>query len=93
MIITARKKPVTINALQFTNDSNKFMNEFIQFTGHEVVLIQYENNKPKLLIETLEGTMKASIGDYIIRGVDNEIYPCKPDIFHKTYDIIGDDLK
>lgn len=37
--------------------------------------------------------MKASIGDYIIRGVDNEIYPCKPDIFHKTYDIIGDDLK
>ena len=37
-------------------------------------------------IKTLEGTMKASAGDYIIRGVNGEIYPCKPDIFEKTYE-------
>ena len=36
-------------------------------------------------IETLEGTMKADVGDYIIKGVEGEIYPCKPDIFEKTY--------
>lgn len=37
-------------------------------------------------IETLEGTMHASVGDYIIEGVNGEIYPCKPDIFEKTYE-------
>lgn len=37
-------------------------------------------------IETLEGTMKASVGDYIIRGVRGELYPCKPDIFEETYE-------
>lgn len=40
----------------------------------------------EMLIETLEGVMKANIGDYIIIGVNGEIYPCKPDVFHKTYD-------
>lgn len=40
------------------------------------------------VIHTLEGDMKANKGDYIITGVNGEQYPCKPDIFHKTYDII-----
>lgn len=40
----------------------------------------------KLLIETLEGTMEASQGDYIIKGINGEFYPCKPDIFEKTYE-------
>jgi hypothetical protein len=39
-----------------------------------------------LLIYTLEGTMRASIGDYIIKGVNEELYPCKPDIFNLTYE-------
>ena len=42
-----------------------------------------------LLIKTLEGTMTASAGDYIIRGVNGEHYPCKPDIFDKTYEPVG----
>lgn len=41
-----------------------------------------------LSIDTLEGTMKASAGDFIIRGVKGEFYPCKPDIFHETYERI-----
>lgn len=39
----------------------------------------------EVLIETLEGTMKGNKGDYVIEGINGEIYPCKPDIFHKTY--------
>lgn len=40
----------------------------------------------KLKIKTLEGVMTADIGDYIIKGVNGEFYPCKPDIFEKTYE-------
>ncbi|WP_204664866.1 hypothetical protein [Dyadobacter sandarakinus] len=40
----------------------------------------------KILIPTLEGVMEASLGDWIIRGVNGEFYPCKPDIFEKTYE-------
>lgn len=42
-------------------------------------------------IETLEGVMTADIGDYIIKGVKGECYPCKPDIFHMTYEEISED--
>lgn len=49
-------------------------------------------NEPpcELFIKTLEGIHHASVGDYIIQGVNGEIYPCKPDIFEKTYDEIGE---
>lgn len=43
-----------------------------------------------MYIETLEGTMKASVGDYIIKGVNGEFYPCKPDIFEKTYEEVAE---
>ena len=48
-------------------------------------LIKIINNKP-IIIHTLEGDMKANVGDYIITGVNGEQYPCKPDIFEKTYE-------
>ncbi len=44
-----------------------------------------------LYIETLEGNMRADVGDYIIKGVNGEFYPCKPDIFEKTYEPVEDD--
>ena len=50
-------------------------------TGYGCYLVNIE-------IETLEGTMTASPGDYIIKGVKGEIYPCKPDIFEMSYDIV-----
>lgn len=55
--------------------------------------MNYEDkNNPFIPIETLEGTMKASAGDYIIKGVKGEFYPCKPDIFEQTYDCVGTPL-
>ena len=50
----------------------------------------YKTDK-EIYIDTLEGKMKANKGDYIIRGVKGELYPCKPDIFHATYEYIGCD--
>ena len=57
------------------------MNKYIK----KQVEITAEKTNKEMLIETLEGTMKASKGDYIITGVNGEKYPCKPDIFEKTY--------
>lgn len=55
-----------------------------------VVIEAYQTDK-EMKIETLEGVMHASIGDYIITGVNGEQYPCKPDIFEKTYDKVEDE--
>ena len=52
-----------------------------------VIIEAYKTDKP-VVIKTLEGDMKASIGDFIITGVNGEQYSCKPDIFEKTYEII-----
>lgn len=50
-----------------------------------VIIEAYQTDK-EMDIDTLEGTMHASVGDYIITGVNGEQYPCKPDIFEKTYE-------
>lgn len=52
------------------------------------VVIEAEQTDKEIIIHTLEGDMKANIGDYIITGVNGEKYPCKPDIFQKTYEKI-----
>lgn len=52
------------------------------------VVIEAYQTDHEFDIDTLEGTMRASIGDYIITGVDGEQYPCKPDIFEKTYELV-----
>ena len=54
-----------------------------------VIIEAYQTDK-EMIINTLEGEMKASIGDYIITGVQGEQYPCKPDIFEKTYELVED---
>lgn len=51
------------------------------------VLVEAYQTDKEMIIHTLEGDMKASIGDYIITGVNGEQYPCKPDIFEKTYEL------
>lgn len=75
-----RKKPVEIEAIQWTGDN---FDELERFTDNST-LVKFFNHE--LLIYTLEGVMHASIGDYIIKGVEGEFYPCKPDIFNKTYE-------
>lgn len=79
MIKKYRKKPAIIEAIQLTG---KNLSEIDNFMGGIV------ENKGAIVIHTLEGDMEASIGDYIIKGVNGEFYPCKPDIFDKTYEEI-----
>lgn len=75
-----RKKPVVIEAIQLTKDNQSRVWEIM--TGESKNL----NLKDGITIRTLEGDMLASFGDYIIKGINGEYYPCKPDIFEKTYD-------
>lgn len=75
-----RKKPVTIEAIQWTGSNVDEMKDFVNDAG----IISFCTGE--LLIKTLEGTMLAREGDYIIQGVNGEFYPCKPDIFEKTYE-------
>jgi hypothetical protein len=81
-----KKKPVVIEAMQFTDESkDRVLNWARSFQGN--VFHSWDNEgHPIIIIPTLEGEMKASFGDYIIRGVNGEFYPCKPDIFNKTYE-------
>lgn len=86
-----RKKPVIIEAIQFEDNSDRII-EIHEFMGGDTIRVNYEDkDNPYLKIETLEGTMKASVGDYIIKGVNGEFYPCKPDIFEKTYERVIDE--
>ena len=73
-----RKKPVVIEAIQWTGTN--FV-EMCLFTNNETFV-----NDGKIEIDTLEGVMTASKGDWIIKGIHGEFYPCKPDIFEKTYE-------
>ena len=61
--------------------------DLVGFITTQTVCISYKDpDNPKLLIDTLEGVHEASVGDYIIKGVNGEYYPCKPDVFEKTYE-------
>ena len=81
-----RKKPVVVEAFRLGVDyiPDWFMNKV---TADDIRLHQDYNFKTWATIKTLEGNMTANFGDYIIQGVNGEIYPCKPDIFEKTYEI------
>ena len=78
-----RKKPVVIEAVQW--DGN--LKTLIIFPKEDTENVKLRNGD--LYIQTLEGEMKANIGDYIIRGVKGEYYPCKPDIFEATYEKVN----
>ena len=81
-----RKRPVVVEAFQFTDDEIETLIGLQEFMDRDV-RVSYKNpENPVLKIETLEGVMDASIGDYIIKGVRGEFYPCKPDIFKATYE-------
>lgn len=80
------KKPVIIEAIQFKDNADCIL-AIHEFMGQETTRVNYEDRtNPYVKIETLEGTMRANVGDYIIKGVNGEFYPCKPDIFMKTYE-------
>jgi len=74
-----RKKPVVIEAIQFAAGN---FDEIETFVGGDA-----EFRDGEIVIATLEGPLRASPNDFIIKGVKGEFYPCKPDIFEATYDI------
>lgn len=78
-----RKIPVKIRAIKFDGTNAKQVKEFCNSSEHWCC---GQTNPHQLEIYTLEGTMIADIGDYIIQGIKGEFYPCKPDIFKKTYE-------
>ena len=94
-----RKKPVVIEAFKWTGDQNQtedpewmvealFRKNFnTDVGGAQFIEV---NGVTKIRIYTLEGNMVAEPGDFIIRGVKGEIYPCKPDIFEATYEKVED---
>lgn len=82
------KKPVVIEAVEY-NGANK--EEIEAFVGKKLDTVYTELNEPlELKIPTLEGDMKASKGDYVIKGIKGEFYPCKPDVFKSTYNVVED---
>ena len=88
-----RKKPVVVEAVQLL-ESNP--GEAIDFIGRErIATASWEGRREEAVltigIRTLEGVMTASLGDWIIRGVAGEVYPCKPEIFRQTYEPVEEE--
>ncbi|CAB4143305.1 hypothetical protein UFOVP450_106 [uncultured Caudovirales phage] len=81
-----RKKPVVIEALQFTRNNWEEIQTFTQGQAHTLTIERRMDGKCTCIIPTLEGEHIANEGDWIIKGVQGEYYPCKPDIFEQTYE-------
>jgi hypothetical protein len=98
-----RKKPVIIDAVLWRGNNQREVANFLEgdlFQQEEKsfrinegknFLIDFSRVQGGLIIKTLEGEHIASLGDYIIRGIEGEFYPCKPAIFEKTYEAVEDD--
>ncbi len=94
-----RKKPVVIEAFQFTKERRwdnsewpEWLNEAWNTEKHEPGAFFCNSRPPhaEVYIHTLEGNHEVTPGDFIIQGVQGELYPCKPDIFEATYDLVAD---
>ena len=86
-----RKKPIVVEAIQW---NGKNIEEVKNFAGKPLsynIIYQFDHiTRYEVQIKTLEGNMRVCEGDYIIKGVEGEFYPCKPSIFEKTYEMVGD---
>jgi hypothetical protein len=84
-----RKKPVVIEAIRWTGTNWDEVCEFLNVPQNgrgDVETLKHDPSRMPVIIHTLEGDMRAELGDYIIKGVKGEFYPCKPDIFEQTYE-------
>ncbi len=88
-----RKKPLIVEALRWDGMDHRGMYDFLEGHNDRYLAVTGDNfeidhNKGGggLVIRTLEGKLFASIGDWIIKGVQGEFYPCKPDVFEETYE-------
>lgn len=87
MVKRYKTKPCVIEAIQWTGDNVEEIKEYIgkSFLGDPIIGSSHNHS---ILILTLEGIMRASENDYIIKGLRGEFYPCKPDVFEKKYELI-----
>jgi hypothetical protein len=84
-----RKKPVVIEAMQLSSDNISKILSWMD--GLSVVAGGYDHNDmPFIVIKTLEGNMTANISDYVIKGIKEEFYPCKSDIFEASYELVNE---
>ena len=84
-----RKKPIVIEAMCFSTNNESgspTMDSIVNWANQGEPKCNAWHNGTNIFISTLEGEMMASVGDFIIKGVNGEFYPCKPDIFAKTYE-------
>ena len=94
-VLKYQKKPIIVEVLRYLGDDN--IDEVIDFVGEENIDLGWRGGLASPLLDpialchrirTLEGDMILSVGDVIIKGVNGEFYPCKPEIFEKTYNIV-----
>ena len=91
-----RKKPVEVEAFQYYGVRKSDPTILAEYLFNECPkwlsdawddgVLFFEDEAKSLYIKTLEGTMRVDVGDYVIRGIQGEIYQCKPDIFEQTYE-------
>lgn len=84
MIKSYRKKPVIISAVLFNGHNWKECMSFM--AGEHLLFPNMVEKRDHIMIKTLEGDMRCDIGDYLIKGIKGEFYPCKPDIFEASYE-------
>ena len=87
-----RKRPVEVAAVRWDGGNGAEIAEFVGRDGkieERPVAGPGRGLRPGIVINTLEGDMTATVGDWIIRGVKGEFYPCKPDIFEATYEEVS----
>ena len=89
MMARYRTKPCEIEAVEW-NGSN--ISEINDFAEKSVLWLNDAKGNPILEILTLEGIMLTNVGDFIIRGLRGEYYPCKPDVFHRKYELISENI-
>ena len=92
-----RKKTAEVEAVQWTGENHREMfdfltngemtNDYMTISG-DSFLINHNVVKGGLVIKTFKGKMAANVGDYVIKDINGEFYPCKPDIFEKTYEAV-----
>ena len=81
MVGKYRKKPVVIEAIQYTKDN---IHDILTFVGNDKMYYNPKDNE--FYIRTLEGDHRLSVNDWVIKGIKGEFYPCKHDVFEKTYE-------
>ena len=84
-VLSYIKRPVVVQAIKYDGTNEK---EVMAFLGPDYVANSVATRDGAIFVQTLEGVVIASVGDFLIRGIKGEHYPCKPDIFQATYDLV-----